>query len=236
MLSCLMAAPTVVKFGRRRYLARPMTIGGFAFLMRNGAISLGVDLDAGETLEWSDDRLRDWLFGDGADLVLYEGLRRDRPGWTLDDAAELLDQPDAAELFRDVFTILMSRSRFSAPEKGKGTDVAAAEWGKTLSWLARNAGALPADVAELTLDQLDMLLTDGACDEALEAANRNVMQERWLEAQRKLASAKAYELLEAGNRAEAEVTLASLGLAFTPESLAEYEAARAAGETTDGCQ
>lgn len=157
MLPCLLAAPTLVRIGGVPYLARPLTLGGFALLLRNGGDALKMDGDAGDLPAFSDERFGAWLEGEGAGLFAWEVLKRDQ-GVTLAECHRLAGVPGAMDAIR---AAALRRATPAVPPPGSGTDVAHLDWGAVVHRYYIEANVLPDAVASLTLDQAYLIATHG---------------------------------------------------------------------------
>jgi hypothetical protein len=202
MLSNLLATPTLVRIGGVPYLARPLRLAGFALLLSEGRVALGIDPSEDGLPAWNDARFADWLLSYGLFLLLWLTLRKDRPDFTLTEAESMagsIDEPEA----HAVLAVAMKRSSLGA-SSGGGSDISELRWGRTIKWLRETMSY--AEIADLTLDQVTLEgtrpeMADPAID-AREHAIIEAMQRAW----------------EAQHRPRTvEEDLAALGLEIVPE-------------------
>jgi hypothetical protein len=210
LLPHYLAAPTLVSIGGVYRLADRLRLGDFALLMQAGSDALGRDPDAEEVLKFSDPEFGGWLEGDGLPLVLWCSLRRHWPDLAVDDAFDLATRITEAESL--VLRWAAYRCAGRKPDtQGEGVDLALLKWGRVIRRFVDEGKGFPPQVAEYTVDQATLLLSDDDPEAKQEAIDQT----------RRFAEWEAEHLrIHGGNGAApavpAEVTLASLGYAIVP--------------------
>jgi hypothetical protein len=215
MLPCLLASPTIIRIGAKPYLVRPLTLGGFALLLRNGADALEMDGDGGELPDFGDDRFQAWLTGAGAPLLLWECLKADEPGLTLAGCEALAR--DLGGGISALIGVALRRARMAVPGEGKGKDVARLDWATTIYRRYEESGALPAAVAGLTLDQAWLLASGGKGFEPPSDPVVDDMQRRWEEMRGKVEPPSDPGPVPEGVPDDVAADVAAMGLVFAPE-------------------
>lgn len=223
MFTCLMAAPTVVRIRGRRFLASPLRLLDLATLLRNAGDAQGLAGDAGELPRFGDDATLGWLLGDGAGLLFHCALRGHRPRPSLGRAyrlAALASDDERAAVHRAAFR---RAARPAGGGGGRSADLADHDWDAAVYRYFEEGGAMPREVAALTLDQADAIAGRGKGGEARAAANAAEWQRAYEEQAAADEAARAAEAAEA-----APVSVRDLGFEFAPG-----ERPPAAGEVAD---
>jgi hypothetical protein len=160
MLPCLLAAPTLVRIGGVPYLARPLTLGGFALLLRAAGDDFGMDGDGGDLPAFGSDEFQAWIGAAGAPLLFWECLKRDEPGLTMARCEGLAEESgtDGAGI---LLRLALRRARTAMPPEGEGQDIARLDWAAMIFRRYEESHQLPAAVAGLTLDQAWLIASGG---------------------------------------------------------------------------
>lgn len=231
MLPHYLAAPTLVSIGGVRHLADRLRLGDFALLLQEAATALGRAPDADDLPEFSDPDVSAWLAGDGLAMVFWCSLRRNWPGFSVDDAFRLVwgvidemglwsrkgasDDEQSA-----IFSAAFRHGKHKEETGGDGVDIALLKWGRVIRHFAEEGKGLPPQVAEYTLDQADLLLARDDPEDKQDAIDQGRAWADWEAAHLRMHGAK-------GAAVPAEVTLESLGYAVVPGQEQEVGPARA---------
>ena len=135
------------------YLVRPLTIGDYGAILCNAPGG-----DDGDEPQFGSEAVAGWLFGDGLPYILYATIRRDRPTFTLDDAIALsvnIGQDTASVVGAVALRRLPSKA--ASAESG-GVDLARIGWKGVFKRMADEFHFTPAQVCEMTLDQVYALI------------------------------------------------------------------------------
>jgi hypothetical protein len=218
-LPCLLAAPTLIRSGGEIFLARPLALEDFAFLLRAAGDFLGRDADAGVEVEFFEPAVIDWMFDveSGLPLLLWRALRRDRPELSIDDAEALAESLDAV-VIGAIYRAAMRRDLSSIPTEGEGRDIAVLSWGRIAYRYFEQGGVLPDALGRLTLDQMHAIASlDEDETTAKDREEWAAMQAEWERIHGQSAQADAVELTDqqravlAAIEGKGEVTLQDLG-------------------------
>lgn len=206
MLPHYLAAPTLITLGGVPHLADRLRLGDFALLLQAAADSLGRSIDDDPSPRFSDSDIGGWIDGDGLPLVVWMTLRRHWPELRLENAYDL-----AGRLSEDEVKVVTSAAyRFGKrkdDEPGESVDLALLKWGRFIRWFADNGKGLPPQLAEYTLDQVDLLVARDDPEAAREAAEK---AEGW-------AAFKAmFDEAQAAKNMKPPETIADLGYAILP--------------------
>lgn len=205
MLSHLLASPTVVTLGGRPHLARPLTLGDFALLLRAAADALGRDEDGEDAPTFGESEVAGWMTGDGAYLMAWCSLRREWPGLSPAEAAGLVGSAAPEEL-GGLFSAALRRCRAGVPAEGSGVDPAKTDWAAML-WRLREVWGYGYDAAAaMTLDQVRALVRkDGKAEGGKPGMSLDEANRLWEEAQAK-------------RKAEGPRTIEDYGYRIKPEN------------------